>query len=326
MSATTVAEETQQQSFANSASSQWGVMTRLHANALLFLAAFCWGAGNVAQKTVLEDVGPILAMGMRGLIAFVVIAPLIWREAKPLARPTDKQWRGLAQVSVFFVLALASQQLAYGGTTVTNASFLVNTTVVFTPVLAWLIVKEQPDLVLVPSVGLAVCGILLMSGGLGALRWGDATCVVSAVLYSVWIVLVASVAREFDRPLTIAGCQFCLAGVVGIIFGLLYEEVSLPALASAAPELAMLGVISTGLAYTLQAVAQRYTSPSHAAIIMSAESIFGAAAASMVLGEQLSFLNAIGAMVILASIALVQLPARYFIHKRSVIVARVPNR
>ena len=300
-------------------------MTRLHANALLFLAASCWGAGNVAQKTVLDDLGPILAMGLRSMIAFIVVAPLLWREAKGLAPPTGKQWRALIQVSVFFVLALAFQQLAYGGTTVTNASFLVNTTVVFTPVLAWLMVRERPDLVLVPSVGLAACGILLMSGGLSALRWGDATCLVSAVLYSVWIVFVANVAREFDRPLTIAGCQFCLAAVVGTAFGLVYEKVSLQALEAAAPELAMLGVISTGVAFTLQAVAQRYTSPSHAAIIMSAESIFGAAAAAMLLGEQISLANGIGATMILGSIVLVQLPARSFSGKGLVKLPSAPH-
>ena len=300
-------------------------MTRLHANALLFLAAFCWGAGNVAQKTVLDDLGPILAMGLRSMIAFIVVAPLLWREAKTLAPPTGKQWRALTQVAVFFVLALAFQQLAYGGTTVTNASFLVNTTVVFTPVLAWLMVRERPDLVLMPSIGLAVCGILLMSGGLSALRWGDATCLVSAVLYSVWIVFVANVAREFDRPFTIAGCQFYLAAIVGTTFGLAYEKVSLQALEAAAPELAMLGVISTGVAFTLQAVAQRYTSPSHAAIIMSAESIFGAVAAAMLLGEQISLANGIGATMILGSIVLVQLPARSFFGKRLVKLPSAPH-
>ena len=249
-------------------------------------------------------------MGLRSMIAVVVIAPLLWREAKVFAPPTGKQWWALTQVSVSFVLALGFQQLAYGGTTVTNASFLVNTTVVFTPVFAWLMVRERPDLVLAPSIGLAVCGILLMSGGLSALRWGDATCLVSAVLYSVWIVFVANAARKFDRPFTIAGCQFCLAAIVGTTFGLVYERVSLQALEAAAPELAMLGVISTGVAFTLQAVAQRYTSPSHAAIIMSAESIFGAVAAAMLLGEQISLANGIGATMILGSIVLVQLPAR----------------
>lgn len=300
-------------------------MTRLHANALLFLAAFCWGAGNVAQKTVLDDLGPILAMGLRGAIALIVIAPLLWREARASAPPTAGQWWALAQVSVVFLLALASQQLAYGGTSVTNASFLVNTTVVFTPVLAWLMVREHPDLVLVPSVGLAICGILLMSGGMGALGWGDATCVVSAVLYSAWIVLVANVAREFDRPLTIAACQFGLAAIVGTTFGLAYENVSLQALKAAAPELAMLGVISTGLAYTVQAAAQRYTSPSHAAIIMAAESIFGAAAASMFLGEQMGLARGFGATLILASIVLVQLPARFVFGKRLAELASAPR-
>jgi drug/metabolite transporter (DMT)-like permease len=283
-------------------------MTRLHANLLLLIAALCWGTGNVAQKTVLDDLGPMLAMGLRSLVALIVVAPLLWREASAVAPLTDKQWRSLAAVSAFFVLALAVQQLAYGGTTVTNASFLVNTTILFTPAIAWLMVREHPGILLAPAVGFAVCGILLMGGGLNALRWGDVTCLVSAALYSVWIVLVAQVACQIDRPFAIAGCQFGLAAIVGTLCGLVFEKVSFQALAGAAPEIAMLGVISTGAAFTLQAVAQRYTPASHAAIIMGAESVFGAITASILLGEELSLRSAVGAGMILAAIILIQLP------------------
>lgn len=292
-------------------------MLRYQANALLFFAAFCWGIGNVAQKTVLDDLGPMVAMGLRSLIAALVIAPLVWREAKASSLRSDEFWQALARVSVVFVLALATQQSAYGGTSVTNASFLVNTTVVFTPVLAWLMMRERADLVLVPSIGLAISGILLMGGGLYALRWGDAMCIVSALLYSIWIVLVADAMRKFERPFAIAGCQFALAAIVGISSGLAIEGVSVQALGGAAPELAVLGIVSTGIPYTLQAIAQRHTPPSHAAIIMSAESIFGAAAAAIFLSEQMGVMNGIGAMMIMASIGLIQLPARSWPGKRA---------
>ena len=283
-------------------------MTRFGANLMLFFAAFCWGAGNVAQKTVLDDLGPMLAMGLRSLIALAFIMPLVVREAKSSRPITDGQWRELALVSVFFCLALFFQQFAYGGTSVTNASFLVNTTVVFTPILAFAMMGERPGLLVLPAVALALAGVALMGGGLTVLQWGDICCIVSAILYSVWIVLVARVARTMERPFAIAACQFGFAAVVGTVFGLACETISLAALTRAAPELLILGVVSTGIAYSLQAIAQRWTPPSDAAVVMSAESVFGAATAAILLGEQLSPAGTLGAVLILAAILLIQVP------------------
>ena len=302
-------------------------MTRLRANALLLLAALCWGAGNVAQKTVLEDLGPLLAFGLRSLIGLIVIFPMLWREAAAQKSLTNKQWGDLACVSVFFCAALAFQQISFAGTSVTNASFLVNTTVVFTPILAWLIIRERPGLILLPSISLVVCGLLLMAGGLGGMQWGDVTCIVSAILYSAWIVLIAQLTRELNRPFTLAACQFGLAALVGTVFGLACEKVSVHALKEAAPELAMLGVLSTGVAFTLQTIAQRFTPPTHAAIVMSAESVFGAAAAWALLSEQLSLIGGMGAALILSAVLLIQLamPLRFDVRKPEIALRFAPR-
>ena len=282
--------------------------TRLQANSMLMLAALFWGVGNVSQKTVLQDIGPLLAIGLRCLIALVVIAPLLRREVRTAAPTSRRDWQGIAMVSAFFALAATFLQMAYGGTSVTNASFLVNTTVVFTPLFGWLLLGDRPGWIAWPAIAIALAGASLMSGGWHGLGWGDALCLVAAILYSVWMVLLGQVARLADRPLTLAAAQFAFAGVAGVIAGLALEPVSWQALAKAVPELLFLGVLSTGAAYTLQAFAQKAASATDAAIITSGESIFGAVTAAALLGERMTATASVGAVLILAAIILVQLP------------------
>ena len=284
------------------------MVTRLQANSMLMLAALFWGVGNVSQKTVLEDLGPLLTIGLRCLIALAVIAPLFWRERRSATGMSKQHWQGAAMAAVFFALAVTFLQMAYGGTSVTNASFLVNTTVVFTPLFAWLLLRERPGWFTWPAIAMALGGALLMSEGWRGLAWGDALCLVAAVLYSVWMVLLAQISRSADRPLTLAAAQFGCTAIAGTMAGLAIEPVSWQALASAVPELLVLGVFATGVAYTLQTVAQKATPPTDAAIITSGESIFGAVAAAALLGERMTTTTGAGAALILIAIVLVQLP------------------
>ena len=283
-------------------------MTRLSANMLLLVTAALWGAGNVAQKTVLDDLGPFSVLGFRCLIGLVVIAPLLLREVRTVAAPSPRGWCAIALAAAAFCVALCIQQIAYGLTSVTNASFIISATVVFTPLFAWLLMRERPRAATYPAVAAVLIGVRLMGEDLSGLNLGDAWCLVAAIVFSLWVVLVARVTRAYDRPFTIASCQFALASVFGLTIGLICEPFAPAALVGAAPELIMLGVLSTGAGFTLQVIAQRATSATEAAVITSAESLFGAVAAQAVLGEELTVAETLGATLILTGILLVQVP------------------
>lgn len=283
-------------------------MTALRANVLLLLAAFFWGAGNVAQKTVLDDVGPLTAVGLRCLIGAVAILPFVRRDLAGLRHVTRWEWRGLAVVALLFAAAITAQQASYGGTSVTNASFLVSMTTVLTPIVAWIVLGDRPHAILWSAVAAALAGAFLMGGAsLTTMAAGDLGCLLSALLYSVWFVALGTVVTKTRRPGLLTLAQFVLTGTICLGLGIALEPISPARLVAALPELLILGVFATGLAFGLQAVAQQFTSASTAAILTSAESVFGAIGGALMLGERLSTATALGATLVGLAILAAQL-------------------
>ncbi len=283
-------------------------MTSFRANALLLLAAFFWGSGNVSQKLVLEDIGPLTAVGLRCLIGAIAILPFVWRELARNTQSAQTLSRGLIEVSALFAGAITVQQAAFGATSVTNASFLVSTTTIMTPLVVWVLVRTRPTLAVWAAVAAAFGGAVLMSGGsISTLASGDLLCLLSAVLYSVWFVRLGKLVAETGRPGFVTIVQLLLTGGVCLVLGLAIEPVGLGQIVSAFPNLLVLGVFATGLAFGLQAIAQQYACASTAAVLTSAESLFGAVAAALILGERLTFGMWVGAALVVAAILTVQI-------------------
>jgi drug/metabolite transporter (DMT)-like permease len=276
-------------------------MSKLAADCLLLLAAALWGFGNVAQKTVLESLDPFSAVGMRCLIGGVLLTPLLFMER---GRRTGPGYgASLARLSALFCVAIVLQQAAYLSTSVTNASFLVNTCAVMTPVAAWLILGERPTLVVAVTAGVTLAGIMLLSGGLhGGLMTGDIAALLSALCYAWWMVELGRHMSRHGGAASTAIVQFLACALVMLPLGATSGNLSLHGLWAAAPELAMLGIFSTAVAFGIQTAAQRFTPASHAAVIVSGESVFGAAGGALFLGESLSPPAALGAALVLSAI------------------------
>jgi drug/metabolite transporter (DMT)-like permease len=275
-------------------------MSRSQANLLLMAAAALWGFGNVAQKTVLEHLDPFSAVGLRCLIGGLLILPLIRHDRDGVL--ATGYWPSAIHVAAIFALALLVQQLAYLSTTVTNASFLVNTATVMTPLLAWVVLRERASLQVWGAAGITMIGVFLLCGGTQAFGTGDIVALISALFYAVWMIELGRHMQKFGHPVRTACTQFLVTAVIALPIGGFWGTLSASAAVAAGPELLMLGVGSTALAFGFQTIAQRYTPASHAAVIVSAEGVFGAAAASVFLGERISFLALLGAALMLAAI------------------------
>lgn len=289
-------------------------MTRVMASGVLLAAAFCWGAGNVASKTVLDHLEPLTVVGLRCLLAALVIAPFALRDLRHFRRGTEPGWaKGVLGISALFAVALVLQQLAYKFTSVTNVSFLVNTATVMTPVIAWLALGHRAGLAVACATPLTLLGALLMSGAaysLASINLGDLLCLASAAVYAGWMVALGHHAVTYRRPLGTTFVQFAISAVLVLPLALWIDAPDLRAIGQAGPELFMLGVFSTALAFGLQTWAQRFVSASTAAVLVSAESLFGALGAYLLLGEQTGFLGLIGAALILTAITFVAMGDR----------------
>jgi drug/metabolite transporter (DMT)-like permease len=288
-------------------------VTRAQANGLLVIAAFLWGAGNVAQKTVLEHIGPLTAVGCRCLIAALVLAPFFARFDH---KPITGEFKSALYVIVTFAIAVTLYQISAGLTSVTNAGFLVNISIVTTPVAGWLLLRQKPEIIVWPAGFFALVGAYMMSGGLASrFNFGDALAMAAAVLFSFWMIFLGRFVTLHGQAGLITLVQFFVTGLLCLTFGLLIEPVSFASLNSALPELIILGVASTAIGYLFQAIAQTRTSASEASIIVSGEAIFGAIFAFALLGETLSNQGLIGALLIICGIGLVQLNPTFELDK-----------
>ncbi|MCA0032341.1 DMT family transporter [Mesorhizobium sp. B263B2A] len=283
-------------------------MSRTKANLLLLFAAALWGFGNVAQKTVLVHLDALSAVGLRCLIGGLLVLPFIMTERRlPVGLG---YYSSLARVGALFAISITLQQLCYVGASVTNASFLVSTATVMTPLAAWLLIGERPTASLTVAAGLTVVGDLLLSDGITGLSGGDLTAILSAACYALWTIELGRHMQTHARPFTAAATQFLGAAAFALPLGATQGNLSLAAAFAAAPELAVLGLFSTAIAFGIQTAALRFTPASHAAVIVSAECVFGALGAAIFLGERNSSASVLGAGIILGAILSVAMSNR----------------
>ena len=190
-------------------------MTRLSANASLLLAAALWGFGNVCQKTVLDDLGPFTTVGFRCLIGLLIILPLLSQERIARQRSSRPSLKLLALISLLFAGGMVTQQASFASTTVTNGSFLITTTTVFTPLVAWLLHRLWPSPVIWMAIVGCLIGTFLMAGGQwSSVATGDILCLISAMIYSVWFVVLGDAVVRHGRPILITVSQFLGAGLL----------------------------------------------------------------------------------------------------------------
>ncbi len=297
-------------------------------HSLLLLASFIWGFSNVSQQNILQFLGPITTVGLRCLLASIVVLPFAWNARRGFPPILDSGKLLAVVTAVSFGLGVCLAQIGIGYTTVINTSFFINTWTVITPICIWILQRVKPAKFTLPAAGITLVGTFLMAGGtLSALTIGDVLCLLAAFVYSIWAICLTEFVRRFDGALLISLFQFIVTGVCCLIFGLLTEVFNWQTLPNAVPDLLILGVLSTGFGYVLQAVAQTKVSASVSAVILSMEAIFGAVGGILFVGENFTTLSFLGAALIFGGVVLVQttceaeLPSR----QKSVLGARKPQ-
>jgi drug/metabolite transporter (DMT)-like permease len=287
-------------------------MTRGRANALLLLAALIWGTTFVAQKLGVEHIGPLMFSGVRFLLGALVILPLALREYSRLAARGVQLEKSdlLAAVGlgVLLCLGIVLQQIGIGSTTVSNAGFLTALYVPLVPLLAWIVDRQMPHLSLWPAAIGCFFGTFLLSGGsFAALVEGDLWVIASALFWAAHVLWVGRVAARKGAPILVALTQFIVCGVLATGTALVFETTTLAGLTAALPAILYGGLLSVGVGFTLQVIAQRHTGAIEASILLSSEVLFAALAGALYLGERLAPIQLAGGLLIFLCIVGVQL-------------------
>ena len=283
-------------------------MRRIHADLLLIATAAVWGLAFVFQKTAMDNVGPLTFIAARGLLAALALAPFAWFEQRKSGVTASANFRPIIVAGgVLFFLGAYLQQTGLITATVSNAGFLTALYVIFVPMIAWAWYRRQPSIIVWPAAAVSFVGTWLLSGGaVGTFSTGDALVAVSAVFWGAHVV-VTGIAAQHGRPLLFTCVQFIIVGLLGLVGALAYETISLAGIMRAAPEIAYVGLLASALTFTLLTVAMRYTPAAEASIIVSAESLFGALAGAILLGERLTPVAWTGAALIVLATLVVQI-------------------
>lgn len=289
---------------------------------MLFLTAFIWGVAFVAQSVGMNYIGPFTFSCVRSILGGIVLIPCIWfldrlkmKEEGVTEKRTmsekEKKTLLIGGICCGIALCVASnlQQFGVKYTTVGKAGFITALYIVLVPIFG-IFLKKKVGVKVWISVAISVVGLyLLCMTEKFSISKGDFLVLLCAIVFSIHILVIDHFSPLVDG-VRMSCIQFWITGILSAIPMFLFEKPSLSAIFAAAVPLLYAGVMSSGVAYTLQIVAQKDADPTVASLILSLESVFSVLAGWVVLGQVMSMREICGCVLMFAAIILAQLPER----------------
>ena len=281
---------------------------------LLLITAIIWGFAFVAQRAGMEYIGPYTFNGIRFALGSLVLLPFIaWRtkvqgrqEKNTSALKPKSFWYAGMIAGVVLFGGASLQQVGIAQTTAGKAGFITGLYVIIVPIIG--IFKQQhAGRALWAGAFLALFGMYLLGiTGSFKLLNGDFLVFLSAFLWAAHVQIIDHFSGRVD-VIKLAALQFAICAIASSCMALITETITLPSILQASVPILYGGILSVGIAYTLQVVAQQKAHPSHAAIILSLETVFAALGGWMILNEKLSARALVGCSLMLAGMLIAQL-------------------
>ncbi|MCG9746220.1 DMT family transporter [Shewanella sp. Isolate8] len=289
---------------------------------MLLLAAAIWGFGFVAQRLGMESLEPFAFNGLRFVIGALSLLPLIWflQRRGRLKGVKDSGFlpRALLGSSIcggILFIAASFQQVGLLYTTAANAGFITGLYIVLVPVLG-LLLKHSTGSNTWIGCAVAAVGLYFLSVGENfSVTYGDSLQLIGALFWAMHILAVDHFTSRV-APVVLACGQFLVCALASFLVSLVLETTTMAGVQQAWAALAYAGLVSVGVAYTLQVLAQKHAHPAHAAIILSLETVFAAIGGILFLGESLSGRALFGCSLMLLGMLISQLPLRYLVKSR----------
>lgn len=285
--------------------------TQVRNSFLLLLTAIIWGSAFVAQSVGMEYVEPFTFTFTRSIIGGIVLIPVIILLRKTCftgMRITKNEWLGGICCGIALCAASNFQQIGMLHTTVGKAGFITALYVVIVPILGVFLKKRVPIFIWL-CVVLSVVGLYLlcMPKGAFSLAQGDVLVLICALLFSFHILIIDYFSPKGDG-VVISCIQFFVCGILSGIIMLFVENPTFANIMDAKWSILYAGALSSGVAYTLQVVAQKNVNPTVASLIMCLESVVAVLAGWIILGDKLTSRELAGCIFMFVAIVLAQLP------------------
>lgn len=288
---------------------------------MLILTAFIWGTAFVAQSVGMDHLGPFTFNGVRNLIGGAALLPCIfflerWNKKEQKKEPEqevpgtqrDLITGGIACGLLLFA-ASSLQQIGLVYTSAGKAGFITAFYIVIVPVLG-IFLHQKAGWKIWAAVAAALAGLYLLCITDGfSVNIGDFYVFLCALMFSVHILVIDHFAPKVDG-VKMSCIQFFVCGIVSLIPMFLWEEPRIEGMILSWFPLLYAGVLSCGVAYTLQIVGQKNVNPTVASLLLSLESCFSVLAGWVILGERLSLREEAGCVLMFAAIVLAQLPEK----------------
>lgn len=280
---------------------------------LLLLTATIWGTAFVAQSVGMDYVGPFTFTFARSIVGGLFLIPCIWflrkiNGKKEQLRISKAELLGGICCGIALFAASNFQQIGIAYTTVGKAGFITALYVVIVPLLGLFFKKKVPGIIWF-CVALSVVGLYLlcMTEGSFTLAYGDFLVFICAILFSAHILIIDYFSPKGDGVI-IACIQFFVCGILSGIIMPFVETVTVGNIVAAGFPILYAGVLSSGIAYTLQIVAQKDVNPTVASLILCLESVVSALAGWVILHEALTIRELLGCVLMFVAIVLAQVP------------------
>ena len=294
---------------------------------LLTLAAFIWGSAFVAQSEALDVLGHFTFLAARsflGVLALLPVSFFIYKRGKKIGLGEHNEYKSFFSKNLILggflcgiVLFVASflQQIGIISSGVGKSGFLTTLYILVVPILGVFFKRKMKLFMWIP-IALGVIGMyFLCVSETSALNFGDMMLIICAVCFGIHIMIIDHFVKKVDG-VRLSLLQFFVVGVLSLVTALIFETIDFDLIKSAFVSIFYAGVLSSGVAYTLQIVSQKNLSPTVASLLMSLEAVF-AALSGAVFGERLTNNEIFGCAMVFLAIILAQLPVDNLKRKKS---------
>lgn len=286
-------------------------LSRLQADAVLLLVTLIWGWTFFAVKNVIEVYPVFSFLGIRFALALLLLLPFVWGE---LRRMPWRQARAGMLSGLFLLAGYSFQTVGLQYTSISNSGLITGLYVVLVPVFATLALRRPPKVNAIAGLLLATAGLVLLSVGPElSIGIGDSLTVLGAIAYAGHIVSIS----RFGGEVKVLPYSFVQIGVVTVgcvLLSFVHEGgLAIGALSwDVFQAMALTGLVATALVLVLQAISQRFTSPTHAAVMYTMEPVFAVMFGCLLAGDRLTPAVWLGGGLILAGMLAAEIGEGWF--------------